>query len=187
MTQIDLAKYGKKSYQWTFNQQYTILNEFDYSTYFQFKQLDHSVSSYSDYARFSTPHEIYVINLSNELDNLAQNSGYISDLDRAEFILSFVQHIPYQYDLNSNSEHTEYPKYPIEMLWENAGDCEDASALYISIMEALGYDAVLILLETKSDNGENDEWEGHGQGRYLDTLGMENIGQKGGKYFILLC
>ena len=28
-------------------------------------------------------------------------------------------------------------------------------------MEALNYDATLILLEVKSDNGEDDEWGGH--------------------------
>ncbi len=162
ITPKDLIQYGAKSFEWDFNQQtYTLDWDLDYSIYYHFKQLDHSVSSDSDYTRFSTPHEMYIINLSNELDSMAQYSGYTSDLDRAEFILSFVQHIPYQYDLNANSEHTEYPKYPIEMLWENAGDCEDAAALYISIMEALNYDATLILLEIKSDNGEDDEWGGH--------------------------
>ena len=31
------------------------------------------------------------------------------------------------------------------MLWDGQGDCEDSSALYASLMEALGYDAVLLL------------------------------------------
>ena len=47
------------------------------------------------------------------------------------------------------------------MLWENAGDCEDASALYISVMESLEFDAALALLEIKSSNDEDDDWGGH--------------------------
>ena len=31
------------------------------------------------------------------------------------------------------------------MLWDGQGDCEDSSALFASLMEALGYDAVLLL------------------------------------------
>ena len=53
----------------------------------------------------------------------------------------FVGDVQYVYDLDDAGEQSEYPKYPIEMLWEQGGDCEDASALYISLVEALGYDA----------------------------------------------
>ena len=53
----------------------------------------------------------------------------------------------------------EYPKYPIEMLWEHAGDCEDAASLYVSLMESIGYDALLILLLVKPN--ENEDWGGH--------------------------
>jgi hypothetical protein len=45
------------------------------------------------------------------------------------------------------------------MLFENGGDCEDASALYISLVESLGYDAALMLGQVKSS--EDDEWGGH--------------------------
>ena len=53
----------------------------------------------------------------------------------------------------------EYPKYPIEMLWEHAGDCEDAASLYVSLMESIGYDALLILLLVKPN--DNEDWGGH--------------------------
>ena len=44
------------------------------------------------------------------------------------------------------------------MLWEQGGDCEDASTLYISLVEALGYDAALMLGLTKSNSDE--DWGG---------------------------
>ena len=37
------------------------------------------------------------------------------------------------------------------MLWDGQGDCEDSSALFASLMEALGYDAVLLLFFGDSD------------------------------------
>ena len=78
----------------------------------------------------------------------------------------------------------EYPKYPIEMLWEAAGDCEDATALYISLMENLGFDAILIILNVKSS--EDESWGGHampgisvsgGSGTYyyLDSGSKANV------------
>ena len=161
MSPTNLITYGEKSYEWIYSDSTYYLDwNLDYSTYLQYKQLDHTVSSNSDYARFSTPDELYVMNLANELNELALNEGYSSDLERAEFILSFVGAIPYQYDIDGTG-YAEYPKYPIEMLWENAGDCEDASALYISLMESLEFDAALALLEIKSSNDENDDWVGH--------------------------
>ena len=53
----------------------------------------------------------------------------------------------------------DHPKYPIETLWENGGDCEDSSALYASLMEALGYEVILVLLEVKNEPSE--DWVGH--------------------------
>lgn len=161
ITPQNLINYGQKSFEWNYDgTSHTLDWELDYSTFNQFKELDHSVYSNEDYARFSTPNEPYIISLSNVLNSMAIEAGYSSDLTRAEFILSFVGSIPYQYDIDGTG-YTEYPKYPIEMLWENGGDCEDAAALYISLMESLDYDTILVLLEIKSSNGEDDDWGGH--------------------------
>ena len=128
------------------------------SDYTKFKNMDHSVYSDEDYARFSTPDEQYVKDLSSELIALAESNGYTSDLQQANFILAFVGAIQYVTDIEGSSE-VEYPKYPIEMLWEGIGDCEDASALYISLMEAAGEDAVLVLAQVKLN--EDEDWGGH--------------------------
>ena len=53
----------------------------------------------------------------------------------------------------------EYPKYPIEMLWQGSGDCEDAAFLYISIIEAMGFDAMLMIGLVKQSSDE--DWGGH--------------------------
>jgi hypothetical protein len=58
--------------------------------------------------------------------------------------ISFVQNLPYVDDVFTG--YDEYPKYPIETFFEKNGDCEDTSYLAASILDAMGYGSVLILL-----------------------------------------
>ncbi len=166
---FDMATQSVFDYYWTFDSnQYHLEKVLNYTTYSYYRSLDHSIDwsnaeSYDDvipqYARFSTPDAPYVQELALELKNMSIQSGYTTNVEIAEFIYSFVGAIPYQYDLDSAGNTTEKPKYPIEMLYENGGDCEDASALYISLVESLGYDAALMLGQVKAS--EDDEWGGH--------------------------
>ena len=172
----DLRIMNSPQFDWVFDEQAYRLNlDFDYSLYNTFKLYDHSTSSWDDYQRFVTPNEAYVYDLATDLQDLAVANGYTSELEIANFILAFVGGIPYQYDIDGMGV-TEYPKYPIEMLWEHAGDCEDAASLYISLVESIGYDAILILLMVKPN--ENEDWGGHAMpaihiANYTDGDGVE--------------
>ena len=157
------------THNWDFNDQYYQLDiDLDYQTYVYYRSLDHSIlwsgnQTYADvidqYARFSTPEAPYIVDLATTLESMANQAGYTSSLGVADFIHAFVGDIQYLYDLDDAGEQSDYPKYPIEMLWEQGGDCEDASALYISLMEALGYDAALMLGLVKPNSEE--DWGGH--------------------------
>jgi len=58
----------------------------------------------------------------------------------------FVQQvIPYRPD------EWEYPRYPVETLVDVAGDCEDTSILYASILRTLGRGAMLVGVDTRGD------------------------------------
>ena len=73
-------------------------------------------------------------------------------------LVFFVQQIPYDTDDNTacyiegtlppHAIYTmggvEYPKYPAEMLVDGRGDCEDAAILMGGLLDALGYDSVLL-------------------------------------------
>ncbi|MBT60683.1 MAG: hypothetical protein CMA63_03920 [Euryarchaeota archaeon] len=155
----DLRVMNNPAFEWVFNYEtYTLQLDFEYSLYRDFKMLDHSTNSWDDYQRFVTPSEHYVIDLATTLRDMAISSGYDTDFGIATFLLAFVGSIPYQYDIDGMGVN-EYPKYPIEMLWEHAGDCEDAAALYLSLIESIGFDGVLMLLLVKSS--ENEDWGGH--------------------------
>ena len=182
----DLRVMNSPQFTWVFDYQaYDLFLEFDYSLYRTFKLYDHSTYSWDDYQRFVTPNEDYVYELAVELQDLAIANGYVSELDIANFILAFVGGIPYQYDIDGMGVN-EYPKYPIEMLWEHAGDCEDAASLYISLMESIGYDALLVLMMVKSS--ENEDWGGHAMPavyipNYSDGDGFELPSKAGQTFF----
>ena len=166
---FNMATQSIFNYYWNFDSNpYHIEKVLNYTTYSYYRGLDHSIDwsnaeTYDDiipqYARFATPDAPYIVELAQELKNMSIQNGYTTNVEVAEFIYSFVGAIPYQYDLDSEGNTTEKPKYPIEMLFENGGDCEDASALYISLVESLGYDAALMLGQVKSS--EDDDWGGH--------------------------
>lgn len=64
--------------------------------------------------------------------------------NQAYNVLKFVQScIPYSYDKDSTG-HEEWPRYPIETLMEETGDCEDVAILCCAIIARLGFHVVLL-------------------------------------------
>jgi len=158
-----------RQFTWDFDgQSHSLVWTLNYSTYIEYRGMNHAIDwsgaeSYQDiipqYAAFATPTDSNVMALAEELERMANDLGYLSSLDVARFIHAFVGDIPYMFDDDSLANQSEYPKYPVEMLWEEAGDCEDASVLFISLAEHLGYDTALMLGQVKAT--EDDEWGGH--------------------------
>ena len=138
-----------------------------YADYMMYRYMNHAIdwsnaNTHADvipqYAAFATPDDPTVMSLADNLSSMAFQQGYSSDLDVLRYIYAFVGQIPYAYDIDSTN-YTEYPKYPLEMLYDRSGDCEDSSALFISLVEHLGYDAGLMLGTVKAS--EDDDWGGH--------------------------
>ncbi len=94
---------------------------------------------------FATPNDTYLQALAHLLDDIAKNNGW-DILTEANFILTFVQNIPYVSDLSSTG-FVDYYKFPLETLFQQGGDCEDKSLLLATILYILGYDVVLFAME----------------------------------------
>ena len=77
---------------------------------------------------------------------LASSAGdYHAQLENALF---FVQNcIEYVYD----PYWYEYPRYPVEMLVDQIGDCEDTAILYTSLVRTLGHGALMVAVDTSGD------------------------------------
>ncbi len=77
----------------------------------------------------------------DSIDKLILNLKNISDLESftedqfLEFVMAFVQGIPYDFSKNSNSPQN----FPYETLYKNSGVCSDKSFLALLIFRKLGY------------------------------------------------
>ncbi|MDI7278270.1 MAG: hypothetical protein QME94_20010, partial [Anaerolineae bacterium] len=84
--------------------------------------------------------------LAGRLLAIGREQGFRS-YDQATNVLAFTQQcIHYELDLApGTAEEIEYPKYPIESLMEEKGDCEDHAILMAALLKRMGYDVALLL------------------------------------------
>ncbi|MFW6151319.1 MAG: hypothetical protein ACOC6A_07265, partial [Chloroflexota bacterium] len=88
--------------------------------------------------------EGYTVALAERLQQDAEDLD-LAPYERLHFIAAFVQHLAYTYDIDSTG-FDDYPRYPLETLVDEGGDCEDTSILLAEILYNLGYDVVLLRL-----------------------------------------
>ncbi len=119
----------------------------------------------------------YIGLLVEKIEKAAQQEGF-TEYQTVEFAAAFVQSLPYTID-SVTAPYDEYPRYPIETLVDNGGDCEDTSILLASIIDEMGYAVVLIMLPDHCavgvKGGENAygayyEYEGS-KYYYIETTG----------------
>jgi hypothetical protein len=67
----------------------------------------------------------------------------LGEEEKLNLVVGFVQSLPYVTDMESVGLQ-EYPRYPIETLVDNGGDCEDTSILMASLLKLMGYDVILL-------------------------------------------
>lgn len=79
------------------------------------------------------------------LSEEAEANGFTGMREQVEFVIDFVQHLPYVPD-DVSTPFDDYTKFGAETLVELGGDCEDTAILLASVLQAepFGYDMVLI-------------------------------------------
>jgi len=102
------------------------------------------VSDYSEYVD-SPADDVWIENLAHLFVEEAEKKGW-GEFETVSFVLAFVQSWPYTSD-NVTTPYDEYPRYPVETIVDNGGDCEDTSILFSSIVRGMGYGTVLLKLE----------------------------------------
>ena len=142
------------------------ISYYDYN-YFNVKRRTYNYTDYAtddaDVSGLST--------LAYTLKSLAEENGYTSAYDIAGFITAFVQNIEYRDDMATKGV-AEYPKYPIETLFEQGGDCEDKAALLAKLLKLLGYGSVLLVSKDHMAVG-------------LQTSGRGNLSYNGAEYYYI--
>ncbi len=113
---------------------------------------DHSVRAVGDYGRFVRD------GLTPEIDETAHQLRQITERDGLHTIseinnvLALAQRFRYALD-HEDKGVPEYPKYPLETMVEDRGDCEDHAIVAAACLVRLGYEVRLVSLEYGSGPG----------------------------------
>lgn len=160
---------------------------FDEEMYKHYRSLSryYGVDEYQYYIN-DTNNRAIIKEIVKVIRDLAKSNSY-SDAAVVRELAKFVQDvIEYQYDWESAGA-AEYPRYPIETLFEGQGDCEDTSILMAALLKELGYDVgffelpghLAVALRTSDDysGGSYYEINGH-RYLYIESTGSGwNIGE----------
>ncbi len=79
------------------------------------------------------------------IDQILLLRDVTTDVEKINFVASFVQSIEYKND-DPDNETYEYPRYPLETLHDKQGDCEDKAILTAALLQGLGYNVSLLRL-----------------------------------------
>ncbi|MFO1532753.1 MAG: hypothetical protein ABR562_03500 [Thermoplasmatota archaeon] len=108
---------------------------------YQEKGVWHVQAAYDIYVS-SRDDDPFVNALAATLLNESRREGF-SDDEALSFALAFVQSLQYTSDAVTTG-FDEWPRFPVETLVDNGGDCEDTSILYASLVQAMGYGVILV-------------------------------------------
>ncbi len=100
------------------------------------RQSNYAMYAMSDYDR------TYLRSLVDKLEEASERDGF-SEYDSVKMVIAFVQSLPYTSD-SVTTGYDEYPRYPIETLVDDGGDCEDTSILTAALLNEMGYGVILI-------------------------------------------
>jgi hypothetical protein len=138
--------YYDKSFAWDYNGKHWTWNlSIPVDLYNAYKSVPVSTRTQNGpagYDMMTTTQEPFIQNLAAKLNDTATQLKYNS-YDTENFVLAFVQSIPYSLDFNTTG-YEEYPRFPIETLVDQTGDCDCKAILYATLTLTLGYDAVFI-------------------------------------------
>lgn len=133
-----------REYEWDFmGSSWTYTTEIHQSDYDYFAGKPR-VADYDEYVL--NPHDDdWMENLAGLFLEEAVKKGW-DESYYIPFALSFVQGMPYTSD-SITTGYDNYPRYPVETIVDEGGDCEDTSILLASIVREMGYGVALLLLK----------------------------------------
>jgi len=131
------GRYMSQYFKWDYlGTQWTWEYSFHSDWYDYYKNKERSSHS-AEYVAYD---DRYIQEIADMLIEKADERGY----SKSTFAAAFVQSLEYVSDIIIG--YDDYPKYPLETLAEQNGDCEDTSYLLAAIVRAMPIDCVLVLL-----------------------------------------
>ena len=140
---IDQSSYSSHEYTWIYkwsSYSWTILIPSALSDYF-YNQSRPQTDNYAIYVIH--PFQKEALELICEQFQIICSNKNFNEEETIKFLSSFVRSTEYISDIK-DGESYEYPKYPIETLCDNGGDCEDKSILLASLLNIFNVKVALI-------------------------------------------
>lgn len=109
-------------------------------------------TQWADYAIYAT--DPYSQPLVDQLACLFKETVEAEGMTASDAVgmaLAFVQSLPYALD-SVSAGFDDYPRFPLETLYDNGGDCEDTAILFASIVKALGYGVIMLGFDADTDH-----------------------------------
>ncbi|MCW4004497.1 MAG: hypothetical protein NWE95_11365 [Candidatus Bathyarchaeota archaeon] len=139
-------QYYDKSFAWDYNGNHWKWNlsipKALYDAYKEVSIRSRTRNGPDGYGFLTTTNDYYLRALAQKLNETATSMNY-GTYDQVSFVLAFVQSLTYTSDSVTTS-YDEYPRFPIETLVDEGGDCEDTSILFATLTLILGYGTVYI-------------------------------------------
>ena len=166
-----------RNYSWTYKGKWSWQGTIPKSLYDYYQALPRPpTKNYSVYVTHPLD-DSYMDLLVEKIREASAQEGF-SEYETVALAAAFVQSLPYSDD-SVTTPYDEYPRYPVETLVDNGGDCEDTSILLASLIDKLGYGVVLIVLPhhcavgvKSGDNMYGTYWEYQGSRYYyIETTG----------------
>ena len=85
--------------------------------------------------------ELYASVLAELRNSRYRNGQYLDDNEYLEFLIAFVQQIPYVENPSPKR------RYPVEVIYDKAGDSDEKSLLLVNLLAREGYDVSLMVFE----------------------------------------
>ncbi len=178
------SDFYNRTYKWSYGEGWVTTIDVPVSLYDFYKSQPHDrQDNYAQYA-LSDYDRASMKNLVDTFKGSGDKYGF-TEYDDVMSVVSFVQSLPYTSD-EVTTGYDEYPRYPIETLVDNGGDCEDTAILAAALLDGMGYGVVLLELPDHMAVGVKctDDYPGyyveyHGSKYYyLETTGDSwKIGQ----------
>jgi hypothetical protein len=134
--------YYNMTYNWSYGGNRATIVDVPVSLYDFYKGQPHDrQDNYAQYA-LSDYDRASLDDLVNTFEESGNEYGF-TEYDNVMSIVSFVQSLPFTSD-KVTTGYDEYPRYPIETLVDNGGDCEDTAILAAALLNEMGYGVVLL-------------------------------------------
>jgi hypothetical protein len=132
-------KWSFKGYNWSWSLN---ISKALYEDYRSVPVSTRTMHGLAGYGFLTTTNDYYLKLVAEKLKEAASQKEY-EPYDQVSFVLAFVQSLPYTSD-SVTSGYDEYPRFPLETLVDNGGDCEDTSILFATLTLIMGYGTVYI-------------------------------------------